>query len=607
MKPGDLVEFKDGLFGIAAPLNFGIYLSRERQGRNYFAILYTVKGRKEVKTDHIKGVRLSAPFSGDLTDEDLKSRLETLLGEASTQVKQQAAAPGEINDRDVWRKVNMLGEALTPEEMAASFYETKAPSKSQVESIRQALLSCQRPGIGYFERAPDRVERWRPLPSLSYRDVKRDIEGYNGLRKKLILIEEVPPEDEWTPPKTVYHGVPLPEAGLTEEDQARLHTIKRAMEDFVLHDRWTGNVGLGGTGVHTIDGFRFLDYLKWLAYDWTGTTRISVSSAFVEFLMRTDLLTPGDALLLVARRKVLGHPDFEWDTPADVLRAADRIPEEVVPEAKVGRVDLTHLRTWTIDPADAKDHDDAISFRENPDGTTTLWVHIADVSHYVEKETTLDHDARKRATSVYLPTGVLPMLPPKLSDGLCSLNEGVDRLALTAILTYNSAGSLVKEEFVEAVIRVTGNVSYEEVLAQIQAGDPRNEFVRLEAFARKLDEKRRGLVLETGERRVRIREGQVVHQIKQGNAATKMIEVFMVAANEAVARKLTAESVPLLYRCHPLPDRSSVERFNGQMLTMQLPIEIMLPPPEDVELQDTGAPGAPKEEGGGSMLDALKQ
>jgi exoribonuclease R len=188
------------------------------------------------------------------------------------------------------------------------------------------------------------------------------------------------------------------------------------------------------------------------------------------------------------------------------------------------------------------------------------------------------------------------MLPPRLSNDLCSLEEGKDRHALTVRMRYDKAGKLVEEEAMESVIRVAGNVTYAQALEGMVAGEE-NEFARMRAFADRIDAHRRGLAIETSERKIHLTPEGVAHSEKYGTPATRMIETFMVAANEAVARILTRENVPLLYRCHPLPDRASVERFNAQCATMEVPVRIELPARE-------AAPDAAPQE---SILDQLKR
>ena len=613
MKPGDLVEFKAGLFGIKPPQNLGIYLERVKKKGAFFVVLHTMKGRQEVKPDNLTARKLSARLSPDeLEGTDLSQRLKQLIEEVTKGKVKEEERAGDASDRDLWQKAKDAdGRPMTPDELAGAFLATKTPSRGQVGEIRRILESAREPGVGYFERVPGREELWRPMTRAEHVSFHKEKDGLQRLRNKLILVEEV--EDEETGYlRTVYKGVPVAEASLDDEDRQRLAFVAEAMKDFVLHDRFRGTHTLGASGKHTLDGFSLFPYLKFLALDWTGVERVSVSSSFVQTLVEAGLLGLDEAVELVARRKVLTNPNFGWTVPDDVRRSAERPPGEFPPEWLAPRRDLRAQRCFTIDPPDARDHDDAVGVEWHDDGTTTLWVHIADVSHYVTPESTLDHEARKRATSVYLPTGVLPMLPERLSNDLCSLEPQKDRLAMTARMRYDAEGRILEEEAMESVIRVTANVPYGEVLKGIEGGDhlvqaehyapdPRFggwEFRRMRAFADRLDAHRRNLAIETSERRIKLTPDNVEHVEKMGTPATRLIETFMVAANEAVARILTREKVPLLYRCHPLPDRASVDRFNGQCRTMGVPLRIDLPKPEE----------KPKdEEAGMSLLDQLKK
>lgn len=593
VKPGDLVEFKAGLFGLKPPDNHGIYLDRVKRKGAFFVVLHTLRGKQEVKPENLTSKKLTARIPPDeLEGGDLTPRLKQLIaGVGSGKVKEELSAEG-ATDRALWLKVkDVEGAPQTPEQLASAFLGVAAPSRAQVAEIRKILETCREPGVGYFERVPGREELWRPLTRAEHSSFHKEKEGLQRLRNKLVLVEEV--EDEETGfLRTVYRGVPVGEANLDADDRARLAFVADAMRDFVLHDRFRGAHTLGVSGKHTLDGFSVFPYLKFLGLDWTGAERVSVSSTFVEMLLDGDLLGYDDAVTLVAQRKVLKFPNFGWDIPADVLRAAERADPAIRFE---GRRDLRGKTCYTIDPPDAKDHDDAVGVEEHGDGTWTLWVHIADVSHYVERDTTLDHEARKRATSVYLPSGVLPMLPPRLSNDLCSLEPQQDRYALTVAITYDMAGQRLREEAMESVIRVEANVPYPDALAQMaMEGNP---FRRMRELADLVDRHRRGLAIETSERRVKLTPDNVEHVEKMGTPATRMIETFMVAANEAVARILTDAKVPLLYRCHPLPDRASVARFNGQCETMEVPIRIELPQKEEKKSADAEV----------TLLDQLKK
>ncbi|HEX2022985.1 MAG TPA: RNB domain-containing ribonuclease, partial [Candidatus Thermoplasmatota archaeon] len=552
-------------------------------------------GRQEIKSENVTSRKLDARLPPDELEGDLGPRLKQLIAQVGKGKIRDEERVGDANDRDLWQKVkDAEGAPLTPDEIAGAWLGTKTPTRPQVADVRKILESCREPGVGYFEREPGREERWRPLTRAQHSSFHREKDGLLRLRNKLVLVEEVEDEEGWT--RTVFRGVKVGDAGLDDEDRARLAFVADAMRDFVLRDRFLGDRTLGTSGRHTLDGFSLFPYLKFLALDWTGAERVTTSSAFVELLVDASLLGLDEAVELVARRKVLANPNFSFEIPADVLRAAERPPGPLPAEWLSGRRDLRAQRCFTIDPPDARDHDDAVGVEWHADGGATLWVHIADVSHYVERDTTLDHEARKRATSVYLPTGVLPMLPPRLSNDLCSLEPQQDRLAMSVRLRYDARGKLAEEEAMESVIRVHANVPYGDVVKAIDAGEP--EFSGMRRLADLLDAHRRNLAIETSERKIHLTPDNVAHVEKMGNAATRMIETFMVAANEAVARILTAAGVPLLYRCHPLPDRASVDRFNGQCATMEVPLRIALPEPErKVERKDEGE----------SLLEALKK
>lgn len=599
MRVGDLVEFKAGSFGIEAPQNLGIYLDREKRKDGFYVVLFTVKGRKEFKRDRMGGVRLSARLGADAVADEkvLAQRLRDMLRESASGAPEEARRASEqATDRDLWRRVDLSGRPLTVREMATSYFAAKEPASQHFDAVRRILESCARPGVGYFERVPGREELWRPLTRDEHKRVTTEREALNALRNRLVRAEEV--EDEDGRLRTAYRGVPTAEAGLTDEDRRRLHFVRHAMADFVLHDRFTGDAALTERKVHTIDGWHLLDFLRFLAADWTGS-RTSMSSTFVEFLVRAGEWTDEDAITTVAERKVLATArpagGFEWTMDERAVAEAQRFPDAFPPEWLAGRADLRETECCTIDPADAKDHDDAVGVERLPDGRWLLRVHIADVSHYVAPGTRLDAMARRRATSLYLPTGVLPMLPPRLSEDLCSLKEDVDRLALTNDIVYDAEGNIVEERFHESVIRVRANATYPE--ADRAIADGREPFASMHRLAELLQAKRRGLALETGEVKIIVTPEAVERDVKLATEATRMIEAFMVASNESVARRLAKDGVPLLYRCHPLPDRVSVDRFNAQMRTMEQPVAIALPAPKDAAADAEGP----------SVLDLLKK
>lgn len=259
-----------------------------------------------------------------------------------------------------------------------------------------------------------------------------------------------------------------------------------------------------------------------------------------------------------------------------VRREAAAITQVVEDKALEGRMDLRNWELVTIDGEDAKDLDDAVSLSLNPEGYYQLGVHIADVSYYVKSGTALDSEARKRGTSVYFPDRVLPMLPPELSNGICSLNAGQDRLAVSALMDIDREGNLVNYRLVRSVIRVRRRLSYNEVSGVLEGtGDAdRSQYGPL-ADTLKLMGKL-ALIL----RRARLRQGALdfdfpevkVELDQTGHCiglkpvvrtlAHQIIEEFMIKANRVVAEHLHWLDIPLLYRVHEKPSQGAIEELN---------------------------------------------
>ncbi len=273
---------------------------------------------------------------------------------------------------------------------------------------------------------------------------------------------------------------------------------------------------------------------------------------------------------------------------SDVDHQVKRLPENPTEKDWAGRLDLRNTFTMTIDGADAKDFDDAISLEKQGDGGYRLGVHIADVSHYVQDGTALDKEAFERATSVYLADRVMPMLPHSLSDGLCSLREGVPRLTTSAFLTYNSRGELVKTEFALSVIQsarrgiyeevqqVLDNTASPEVLSKYSAFLPTlKEMVKLSGFIRRQREINGSLDFDFPEVRVVLdKTGRAVDVRKKERLGThKLIEDFMVAANEAVAAHLDKMQMPTLYRIHEPPNDSDLEELTNFLKAYRIPFK----------------------------------
>ncbi len=272
---------------------------------------------------------------------------------------------------------------------------------------------------------------------------------------------------------------------------------------------------------------------------------------------------------------VLEEVEVAGPFPAEAEREAARFAgARVGPKDRRGRVDLRdEPAIVTIDPMTAKDFDDAISLRGAPGGGYVLGVHIADVGHYVEEGTTLDREARRRGQSAYLPMRVVPMLPAALSDGLASLHEGEDRLALSVLLTYDRRGTLKDARAARTAIRSVRRFTYERASRLMEgAGGETADIARLlkdmHALARHLRSRRPSLAIhEPGVEFVYSPTGDIVEvATTEGDDAHWVIEEFMLAANRAVAGWLFSIREPVLFRHHPPPgDLGELRSFLHEM------------------------------------------
>lgn len=261
-----------------------------------------------------------------------------------------------------------------------------------------------------------------------------------------------------------------------------------------------------------------------------------------------------------------------WDGPygiGDLTSPADWTGD------LAGRLDLRGLRTVTIDGEDAKDLDDAVTLCRNGQGGYILGVHVADVSHYVKEGRPLDKEALKRGTSVYLVDRVIPMLPHKLSNGICSLNAGTDRLALSCIMELDDQGNVLDHKIAETVIHVDRRMTYTAVNAIVTDGDEAvmaeyEGFVPMFMLMKEVSDilrekrKKRGAIdFDFPESKIILDAQGKPLEIKpyERNAATKIIEDFMLAANETVAEDYFWQSLPFLYRTHDNPDPEKMKQL----------------------------------------------
>lgn len=272
---------------------------------------------------------------------------------------------------------------------------------------------------------------------------------------------------------------------------------------------------------------------------------------------------PGTDILSII--KAYGLPE---EFPPEVMRQASLTAGEVDEREMAGRLDLRGLPTVTIDGEDAKDLDDAITISKENEDHYTLGVHIADVTHYVQEGSPLDQEALKRGTSVYLVDRVIPMLPHKLSNGICSLNAGEDRLALSCVMEIDGKGMVMGHKIAETVIRVDRRMTYTAVNAIIADRDPDRmkeyeEFVPMFDLMKELADILRARRRQRGSIDFDFPESKIIldHKGKpvdikpyERNGATRLIEDFMLVANETVAENYFWQELPFVYRTHDYPD-----------------------------------------------------
>ena len=278
---------------------------------------------------------------------------------------------------------------------------------------------------------------------------------------------------------------------------------------------------------------------------------------------------PGVDILSIVR--AYGLPE---DFPDGVMHQVETVPDEVPEEAKEGREDIRDMMMVTIDGEDAKDLDDAVSLTKEGD-IYKLGVHIADVSNYVTEGSPLDVEAIKRGTSVYLVDRVIPMLPHALSNGICSLNAGVDRLALSCFMDIDKNGNVVDHRISETLVNITKRMSYTQVKKIIEDHDEatikENEplvpmFELMEELADILREKRRkrgSIDFDFPESKIILDEKGTPLEVKayERNKATKIIEDFMLVANETIAEDFFWRESPFVYRTHEEPDPEKIQKL----------------------------------------------
>lgn len=280
---------------------------------------------------------------------------------------------------------------------------------------------------------------------------------------------------------------------------------------------------------------------------------------------------PGVDILSVIRK--YGLPE---EFPDDVQAAAENIPDEIAPREYERRRNLRDLKMVTIDGEDAKDLDDAVSVEVLPNGNFRLGVHIADVSYYVKENEPIDKEAQQRGTSVYLIDRVVPMLPRKLSNGICSLNPKVDRLTMTCMMEIDKDGRVLDHEIFESIIRTNERMTYKDVTKILRDNDPDlmerysdlvDDFRNMEKLCNILRNKRmsRGSIdFDFPECKITLNDRGKPIDIRpyDRDISNMMIEEFMLAANETVAEYMYWTGLPFIYRIHEDPDQEKLLAFN---------------------------------------------
>lgn len=299
-----------------------------------------------------------------------------------------------------------------------------------------------------------------------------------------------------------------------------------------------------------------------------GEGRLNPEGKVVEILGHIN--DPGVDILSVIRRH-----DLTVEFPDEVYREVESVPTEIAPEDLAGREDLRDMLTITIDGEDAKDLDDAVSLKRLANGNFELGVHIADVSHYVPEHSALDQEAYARGTSVYLVDRVIPMLPHKLSNGICSLNPHEDRLALSCVMEIDRKGDTIGHRVTETVIHSDYRMTYTAVREILEEGTPAllEEYAEILPMLREMEElrqilgekrRRRGAVhFDLPESKITLDpEGRPIDiRPYERSISTSMIEEFMLACNETVAEDYFWQEIPFLFRSHTEPDEEKMEKM----------------------------------------------
>lgn len=307
---------------------------------------------------------------------------------------------------------------------------------------------------------------------------------------------------------------------------------------------------------------------------WGNVNRLVAEMSDNDFIMNSILIESG----------------FEIDFPAEVTAEADKIPMTIAEHELEGRRDFRGITTVTIDPDTAQDFDDALSYQVLENGNIEIGVHIADVTHYVRPETEIDKEALFRSTSVYLVDRVAPMLPEKLSNNLCSLVPHQDRLAFSAVFTFDKNDKVIDRWFGKTVIHSDRRFTYEEAqeILENKEGEFAHELVKMNSIAyslRKAKFKNGAIAFESPEIKFKLDENAVPVSVyvKDRKDAHMMIEDFMLLANKEVAiflDKKAEQEVPFVYRIHDEPDPDKLMDFKA--FAREMGVELQIDTPQQI-------------------------
>jgi exoribonuclease R len=621
----ELVKLKKGVGGLEPPLNIGILLDRSKDGKDHLGVVYTLRGELRVKWKYLRetGGRL---YQGDKRDENsMKSFLRKAVEDERSGLLLKMD-PEEILEKvsakDLWKSViksikNIegaipskvpsfcIGVCLTPEMVGKVHFPDKILEPRQISAILKVLSSANDPAEPYFHRVDEPGCRGHlPYRNETLSEMRDHIKSLEDLRNVFVNVIEEETEDGRSIRRTISRLEDPRDAILDETQKEEMERICTWAMDHLENGGWTGSAkdifGLGGTPCTRLDGFDLEKFVSELSYHITDSGGKDLPSNLVGMLLRFDRISWRRASELVVNFNLgSGQRKFHRNFPDHVMNQASRIGGTVSTEELEGRLDLRELETYTIDPHDAKDFDDAVSISRKDDQNWEVWIHIADVSHYVTPGSLIDDEARYRGTSVYLPTGVIPMLPHQLSEDMCSLREKRDRLAISTRLLISPSAEVEEVQHFKSVIRVDENLSYDIVNDFIR--ERREPFATLKSLSDCLKKHIPRLSLNTPERRIRfLDENSIDITLKRQTEAMELIEQLMVITNEAAARAISQNDLTVPYRVHPLPDRISVEKFNSTSESLGLNIELKLPGPEPSD--ETGDSPAANEE---SMMEAL--